>query len=488
LGVFLNQSAFLEFSETRNFESAAGSGPLLLIAEYQQFMRLPDGWHPGCKVHDHMPFAFENMNNNRKNTHAVILGRTGSLVPPVNQVFTPVSAQPNRNPWRDFLMNISTRLMTTHPNPLFRVACSGIRTSVLLCAALAITACEKPTVKAPESNLVRTVVVEPMSNIRSDGEASYLASVKFDHETDLNFKVGGIVTVIGPAADADWDEGTPVKAGTVLAELKQSDFQNALDTAIAKAELADKTLERFQKLSAKNAVPKQQVDMIEAEWHTAQAALDQAKHNLRDSRLLADMNGVILARYINRGVTVQPGQKVLRFADTSLMSVELGLPDRLIGKMAPGQEIDVEISALEGMPPFKGRISEVGVAASGDGRLFRVVIKVPNPDGLLRSGMTARIRVGDASATASGTVCIPLSALVTLVSEEGSQVGAQTQLGVFVVEGGKAVKRAVKTGDILSSSIIITEGLRAGEQVVTSGASFLYDGAPIKVAPELTTK
>ena len=73
----------------------------------------------------------------------------------------------------------------------------------------------------------------------------------------------------------------------------------------------------------------------------------------------------------------------------------------------------VEVSGLEGLPPFRGRVSEVGVAASGEGRLFRVVIKVPNPDGLLRSGMTARIHVGDTPAVKPGTVCVPLSALVT---------------------------------------------------------------------------
>jgi RND family efflux transporter MFP subunit len=378
--------------------------------------------------------------------------------------------------------------MTNHSNPLLRVVCPGGATPILFCVALAFTGCGKPPAKAPETNLVRTVVVEPMSNVRSNGEASYLAAVKFDHETDLNFKVGGIVAAIGPAANKDWDEGTAVEAGTVLAELKQSDFQNALDTAHAKAELADKTLERFRKLRATDAISQQELDVVEAEWRTAQAALDQAKHNLQDSRLVADKNGVILARYINRGVTVPPGQGVLRFADTSLMSVELGLPDRLIGKLTPDQEIDVEISALEGMPPFKGRVSEVGVAASSEGRLFRVVIDVENPDGLLRSGMTARIRVGDTAAAKPGTVCIPLSALVTLVSDGSSQVGEQTQLGVFVVQDGKAVQRAVKTGDILKSSIFITEGLRAGEQVVTSGASFLYDGAPVEVAPELVSK
>ena len=72
------------------------------------------------------------------------------------------------------------------------------------------------------------------------------------------------------------------------------------------------------------------------------------------------------------------------------------------------------------------------------------------------------------------SVVVPLSALVTFPPG--------TQLGVFVVEGDKAVKRLVKTGDILNSSILITEGLRQGEQVITSGAAFLHDAAPIVIA------
>ena len=57
-------------------------------------------------------------------------------------------------------------------------------------------------------------------------------------------------------------------------------------------------------------------------------------------------------RYVNSRVTVAPGQRVLRFADTSLMSVELGLPDRLIGRLTPGKEVPVEVSGFEGLPPF----------------------------------------------------------------------------------------------------------------------------------------
>lgn len=369
--------------------------------------------------------------------------------------------------------NLNRRSVSTNSNGL-----------ALLCVALALVGCGKPAAKAPEKNLVRTTVVEPMSNARSDGEASYLAAVKFDRETDLSFKVGGILDSIGPATGTDWDEATPVKAGTVLAELKQADFNIALNSARAKADLASKTVERFRKLRETDAISQQELDVTEADCRTAQAQLDQAEQNLRDSRLVAAKDGVVLVRYVNSHVTVSPGQGALRFADTSLISVELGLPDRLIGRVSPGKEIPVEVSGLEGLPPFKGRVTEVGVAASSEGRLFRVVIKVPNPDGLLRSGMTARIHVGDTPTVEPGTVCVPLSALVTLVSDGNSTSNSEAQLGVFVVEGGKATKRAVKTGDILNSSIQITEGLRAGERVVTSGASFLYDAAPVEIATD----
>ncbi len=384
------------------------------------------------------------------------------------------------------MRNAFENMSTYQSKPFLRATNPSGGALLLLGAALLFTGCEKPEARPPEKSLVRTAVVESADNVRADGEASYLAVVKFDQETDLSFKVSGILDQIGPVVGTDWDEGTPVKAGMTLAELKQADFNNALNSARAKAELATRTVERFRKLRATDAISQQELDVTEADWRTAEAQLNQAEQNLRDSRLIASKDGVVLARYVNSRVTVSPGQSVLRFADTSMMEVELGLPDRLIGQVAVGREIDVEVSALEGLPPFKGRVTEVGVAASGEGRLFRVVIKVPNQDGLLRSGMTARIQVGDSATTKPGTVCIPLSALVTFPPD--GNVGGTSQLGVFVVQDNKATKRVVKTGDILNSSILVSEGLRVGEQVVTAGASFLYDGAPVEVATDIAAK
>jgi membrane fusion protein, multidrug efflux system len=347
----------------------------------------------------------------------------------------------------------------------------------------ALSGCEKPRVQIPQKLGVETARAESMTTYRPGAEPSYIAIVRAENETDLSFKVGGIVDVIGPPAGGDWKEGTLVKAGEVLACLKQSDFTNALISAEARHQLLKTMRGRFQKLLDKDAISQQEMDMTEADWLTAQAHLDQVKQNLEDSQLRAPTDGAVLARYINSGVTVGAGQRVLRFADVSTMSVELGVPDRLVNSFSKdkNKEFEVRISALEGHAPFRAKVSEVGLAASQEGRLFRVVIKVPNPDGIIRSGMTATVKVGDLAHFSPGSVQVPLSALVTFSRDAQNRGNESADLAVFVVKEGKASRRPVKTGDILNSSIVITEGLKEGEEVVTKGASFLYDGVPVEV-------
>jgi RND family efflux transporter MFP subunit len=161
------------------------------------------------------------------------------------------------------------------------------------------------------------------------------------------------------------------------------------------------------------------------------------------------------------------------------MSVELGIPDRVISRVRAGKEFPVRVTTLE-TSTFTGRVSEVGVATKEGARLFRVIIKVPNPEGVLKSGMTASVALDDKDSFPRGSVVVPMSALVSASKSSGAN-----QLAVFVVDAeGKAHERPVKTDDILRSSIIVTEGLKAGDKVVTAGASTLYDGAPVDARSE----
>lgn len=372
-----------------------------------------------------------------------------------------------------------SEVLASSQEPALHSRLINLRFLLLLLSVMA--GCGKHPHPEAEKMAVQTDTAKPLDSLRSGDSAAYIAMVRAENETDLGFKVGGIVDIIGPEPGSDWNEGTVVKQGAALASLKQSDFVNALNSARAQAELTTKQFERFRRLRESDAISQQELDVSEANYHTAQAQLDQANQNSHDSQLRASIDGVVLARYVNSGVTVAAGQRLLRFAGNTTMQIELGMPDRLVAFFSPGKEVDVEISAFEGRPPFRGRVSEVGVAASQDGRLFRVVIKVPNPDGVIRSGMTATVRVGDPARFGRDAVLVPLSALVTFAPPGQGRLAESSQLAVFVIDGGKALRRPIKTGDILRSSIIITDGLKSGEVVVTSGASLLYDGQSVEV-------
>jgi RND family efflux transporter MFP subunit len=343
----------------------------------------------------------------------------------------------------------------------------------LLTLSLALTGCHRQKPAELPKNVVRVVVAESLDSGKMQARSEYIAMLRGDVETDLSFKVGGILELMGRTGEAqDWQEGARLAKGEILARLKQEDFVSSVKSARAKAEMDRRQYEREVKLRETGAVSQQELEAAAASKLASEAALAQAEQALKDSVLLAPYDGMILARPVNNGETIPVGKTVLKVADLRQMSVELGIPDRLIGRVRVGKEFPVRVTTLEAST-FTGRVSEVGVAAKEGARLFRVIIKVPNPDGLLRSGMTASVALDDHADSPPGAVLIPLSALVSANKASGTN-----QLAVFVVDSdGKARERPVKTEDLLRSSIIVSEGLKPGDKVVTAGASTLYDGA-----------
>ncbi|MEO5368154.1 MAG: efflux RND transporter periplasmic adaptor subunit [Magnetococcus sp. WYHC-3] len=345
--------------------------------------------------------------------------------------------------------------------------------------AMLLAGCGRKPVSEPQRIVVRYVEAAAVTAANTQSRSEYLAMVRGDVETDLGFKRGGVLEFIGRAGEKqDWQEGVGFSSNEVLAQLKQEDFISSLKSARANAELAAKEFERISTLRKDGAVSQQALDMISAKKLSAEAELSQAEQALQDSVLRAAYDGTVLARFANAGETISAGKTVLKIADLRQMSVELGVPDRLVGQIQVGQEVAVKISALEAAA-FPGVVSEVGAAAKEGARLFRVVIKVKNPDGKIKSGMTASVALGDKTCFAAGSVLVPLSALV------GSATGGATnQLAVFVIgTDNKAHERAIKTDDIMRSSIVVTDGLKPGEKVVSVGASTLYDKAPVDARP-----
>ena len=342
-----------------------------------------------------------------------------------------------------------------------------------------LAGCGQKTKPEPQRMVVRYVEAAAVTAANTQSRSEYIALVRGDVETDLGFKVGGVLELIGRAGGTqDWQEGVGFASGEVLAQLKQEDFSSSEKSARAKKNLAVKDFDRTAALRKGDLISQQEWDTSSAKKQSAEAELSQAEQALKDSVLRAAYAGTILARFANAGETISAGKTVLKVADLRQMSIELGVPDRLVGQIQVGQQIPVKISALEASE-IPGQVSEVGAAAKEGARLFRIVIKVKNLNGKIKSGMTASVALGDKASFPTGSVLVPLSALVS--SAKG---GAPNQLAVFVVEAdGKAHERVVKTDDIMRSSIVVTGGLKPGEKVVSVGASTLYDSAPVDARP-----
>jgi RND family efflux transporter MFP subunit len=354
--------------------------------------------------------------------------------------------------------------------------------NLVSCLALALTlalaGCSPKESAAPEKRLVRHATVRPAASIHRGG-AEYVGVLKGDIETDLGFKVGGILELIGPPGDPEgWREGTAARKGSLLAQLNQNDFESAAKEARARLDLTDATLRRTAELFTNKTVSAQEYDVARANRDSAHATFERARQALGDSRIEAPYDGTILFRMASAGETIAPGKPVLHLADLSQMSLEIGVPDTLVGRLTQNMPARVRVSALDGLE-CSGRVSEIGVAARPGTRLFKVIIKIPNTDRRLKPGMSATVDFSGASPLPENAVVVPLSAIVT-----GS--GARSKsLAVFVLDdSGHVRERIVQTEDIVRSSIVVLDGLKAGERVITSGAPDLYDGALVDSRPE----
>jgi membrane fusion protein (multidrug efflux system) len=305
----------------------------------------------------------------------------------------------------------------------------------------------------PTSSLVPTV--------------SYVGTLSGDVEVDLSFKLPGRVERIGPEAGRDWMEGDAVEAGQELARLDTAELRESVSAVEARAVNDAALYERGSKLVGDQMISRQEFDRLTAARDASAAELRKVQAALADATLTASFAGTVLRRNTRSGETVAAGAPVLRLADLSRMSVELGVPGLVVTRLKPGQEVSLTVSARPGTT-FTGTISEVGASAANATRLFRVRIAIPNPQGLLRPGMGATVAIsGDAPQP--GSALVPLSAL--LADAKGRS------FRVFVVGAdGIARSRAVTVADVIGTSALLSSGVQPAERVVALGAGLCADG------------
>ena len=365
-----------------------------------------------------------------------------------------------------------------------------------------------------QAELVAMQQVQPSWN--------YSGEIRPDTEVQLAFKEPGYVAALYHVKGADGrmrevQVGDEIAAGTVLANLRRSDYVASFNSAVgqehsmqgaleasqadlerAKADQtkADLDFERAQALYAGNAMTRPDYDaavehhasatasveaavrQIEAHRGQVSAALAQtvsAQINVGDTNLIAPTPGVIVGKTVEPGSLVAAGTSVFALDDTRVVKVNFGVPDSMLAYLQLGAAVPVQVEALQGRA-LTGRITEIAASANRESRVFNVEVSLPNPDRALKVGMIANVRL-ERGVTQSVPV-VPMTALMT--AESGS-----TSYSVFTVKeiAGKqfAQLKSVRVGETFGKSVVVDEGLAPGERIIVNRTNQLSDGSPIRV-------
>ena len=281
--------------------------------------------------------------------------------------------------------------------------------------------------------------------------------------------------VIRPEIDGrvtriNFSEGARVKKGQLLIGLDDSIYAAELKQAEARLALGRSNYSRATTLKKQGYGSEQERDQTASELQVNQAEVALAEARLEKTNILAPFDGVLGLRLVSQGDYLKTGQDIVTLWDLSQLKVDFRLPEATLSEVQVGQQIALSLDAFPEQR-FNGEVHAIDPQIDLNGRSLLVRARIPNESGKLLAGQFARVTL--ILSRRENTLFVPESALVP----QGKQQF------VYKVEGGKAVWSEIVTGQRQGSQVQVTEGLSAGEEVVTAGHLKLQNGMDVSPMP-----
>jgi membrane fusion protein (multidrug efflux system) len=320
---------------------------------------------------------------------------------------------------------------------------------------------------------------------KADYHSSYPGTVIALNQIDLRPQASGYITGIF------FKDGDRVTKGqklyTIDAQMYAANYDQALanisvqETNLAKAQ---KDADRYHELAKNDAIAKQQVDYADAALESAKTQLVAAKANAKGvqtgvkyTTIFAPFTGTIGISQVKEGTAVTAGVTLLNTISTdNPMAVDFSIDQKEIYRFTTLQQKQTNADSTftiafgeNEVYPYTGKISLLDRAVDPQTGTLKVRLDFPNTKNLLRAGMSCTVRVANSSA--EQVIVIPAKAVTE-------------QLGdyfVYIVgEGNKVSQHKVTPGSYIGSDVIIKDGLKENDVIVTDGVQKLREGSLIE--------
>lgn len=308
---------------------------------------------------------------------------------------------------------------------------------------------------------------------------SAVGSVSAVQGAVISTELGGVVSKIA------FENGSTAKKGDILVQLDTSAEDAQLHSAEADLELARADLARSRDLTARKVISRADSDAAESKFNRLQAVVDQMRSNIRKKTLVAPFDGQIGIRQVNIGQSIDARQPVVQLTALDPVYVDFALPEQYVSQLSNGLDVNVRVDALVGHD-FKGKLTAVNSMVDSVTRNVTAQATLQNPEHTLRPGMFAKVEV-----------VLPAKGKALVIP--GSAVSyAPFGDSVYVIEKKKDEKTGkesqvirqqfVRIGESRGDFVAVTQGLKGGETIVSTGVFKLRNGMTVTINNDLAPK
>ncbi len=280
-----------------------------------------------------------------------------------------------------------------------------------------------------------------------------------DEEVDLSFETSGKIVEI------NFNEGSYVKKGDLLAKVNDRPLQAQLKRLMAQVKLAEDRVYRQSTLLEKDAVSQEAYEQVKTDLATLNADIEIVKANIEQTELRAPFDGIIGLRGVSVGTYASPSVVVAKLAKISPIKVEFAVPERYAEDVKIGYNVDFTLTGET--RSFKAKVYAKESMIDPTTHTMTVRALYDNPSGATLAGRYASVNLEKQRIV--NAIMVPTESIVP-------EMGIDK---LFLYKKGKAMPVDVITGIRTDKSVQIVKGLSAGDTVIVSGTLQLRMGLPV---------
>lgn len=293
-----------------------------------------------------------------------------------------------------------------------------------------------------------------------------IATLLPDEEVDLAFETTGKIVAI------NFTEGSRVKKGDLLAKINDRPLQAQLEKLVAQKKLVEEQEFRQRSLLERDAISRESYDQISTELQTIDADINLINARIAETELRAPFDGVIGLRYVSEGSFANSSTQIARLIKMTPIKLEFAIPERYANVISSGFPITFSLDGIN--EKFEASVYAIDPKVDLDTRSITLRAIYPNKNEELKSGRYASVSLQ--LSNIENTIAVPTEAVVPEIEGEV----------VYLYHNGVASMTRVITGLRTESMIQITDGLKFGDTLLTSGILQLRHNLPVSIDTIIT--